>query len=403
MAPRDEGSFGTTDPVLWVFERYEDYASAQMSSVQLNNLSPVWPDQICLTPQVSQQPPCFQIRDDYDPHFPKDRPPVLHYGCAESDGWGWGAHSTTLSLGPDAVASTNLPMPNNRARLFFSVKPQMPGPPPLPPAPPLPMIPPPDGRMATRINEAFLTGVSGSSLLGGGVILHQFDAMDDENPNHEPWNLGIARSNTGDRISAALVNAQMQPDPSGNIPIYSFSLAGIVLNPEHNNLLCSYSWDVGSMDRQCWPRGVSEKCIPGCSRGNNDHDVWCEVGSDLWQRQNPPCAWRPQDVGSMLEARDIVRSRLMRPPKKMWKDGKYYNELIFETAAFIHGLPDSIMAVFYLDDNCGDSFSGPKCKDYGRAAHRSIASHFGLDAARLPLLKLNLWKWEKPFEEEVNV
>ena len=130
MAPRDEGSFGTTDPVLWVFERYEDYASAQMSSVQLNNLSPVWPDQICLTSQVSQQPPCFQIRDDYDPHFPKDRPPVLHYGCAESDGWGWGAHSTTLSLGPDAVASTNLPMPNNRARLFFSVKPQMPGPPP---------------------------------------------------------------------------------------------------------------------------------------------------------------------------------------------------------------------------------------------------------------------------------
>jgi hypothetical protein len=79
------------------------------------------------------------------------------------------------------------------------------------------------------------------------------------------------------------------------------------------------------MDRKCWPSGVSPKCIPGCSRGNNDMDMWCEKGSDDWMRQNPPCAWRPEDVGSMLEARDIVRSRELRPPKKMWKDGKYYN------------------------------------------------------------------------------
>ena len=74
-------------------------------------------------------------------------------------------------------------------------------------------------------------------------------------------------------------------------------------------------------------------------------------------------------------------------------------ELIFEAAAFKQALPDSIMAVFYLEDDCGDAYSGPKCADYGQAAHRTIAKHFGLEPKRLPLLKLNLWMWEQPFEE----
>jgi hypothetical protein len=310
VSSRDEGSFGTTDPVLWVFDEPNNYETVQKTSVQINTLSPTWPDQVCLTPRISRERPCFQIRDDYDPKYPKDRPPMLHSGCVAADGWGWGRHSAALTSG---------------ATVSFVVQPMMPAPPPAPPSLPSPAVPPPDGRMSTRINTAFRQGVSGSNLLTGGVILHQFDAMDDRNPANQPWDLGIARADTGDRISAALVNAQMQPDPSGNIPIYSFSLAGIVLDPDHNNLLCSYSWDVGSMDRKCWPSGVSPKCIPGCSRGNNDMDMWCEKGSDDWMRQNPPCAWRPEDVGSMLEARDIVRSRELRPPKKMWKDGKYYN------------------------------------------------------------------------------
>ena len=74
-------------------------------------------------------------------------------------------------------------------------------------------------------------------------------------------------------------------------------------------------------------------------------------------------------------------------------------ELIFEAAAFKQALPDSIMAVFYLEDDCGDAYSGPKCQDYGKAAHRAIAQHFGLAPERLPLLKLNLWLWDAPFEE----
>jgi len=264
---------------------------------------------------------------------------------------------------------------------------------------PQPQLPPPSTRMADRINLDFRNGRPSNNLEGAGVILHQFDAMDDRDPDHHPWELGIGRRDTGDRVSAAIVNAQMQPDPSGNIPIYSFSLAGLVLSPTHNNLMCSYSWDVGSMERKCWPQGLSDICIPGCSRGNNDREPWCAAGSGDWKFRNPPCAWRPQNLADMLAARDEVRNNQLRPPGKMWNDNKYYTELIFETRSYTLHLPDSIMGVFYLDDDCGDSYSGPKCADYGKAAHRSIAKQYSLNAERLPLLKLDLWNWEQPFTE----
>lgn len=333
VAARDEGSFGTTDPVLWVFEEAGNFETSQQTASQLNTLSPIWPEVICLA--AVRMLPCFEIRDDYDPHFPRDRPPLLHTGCVSSS-WGFGPRSVTLTSG---------------ATIFFTVRPRMPDPPPAPPLMPQPQLPPPSTRMADRINLDFRNGRPSNNLEGAGVILHQFDAMDDRDPDHHPWELGIGRRDTGDRVSAAIVNAQMQPDPSGNIPIYSFSLAGLVLSPTHNNLMCSYSWDVGSMERKCWPQGLSDICIPGCSRGNNDREPWCAAGSGDWKFRNPPCAWRPQNLADMLAARDEVRNNQLRPPGKMWNDNKYYTELIFETRSYTLHLPDSIMGVFYLDGN----------------------------------------------------
>ena len=73
------------------------------------------------------------------------------------------------------------------------------------------------------------------------------------------------------------------------------------------------------------------------------------------------------------------------------------SELIFDAAYYTQNLPNSIEAVFYLDDNCGDAYDGPKCKDYGIGAQRAIARHFGLSVSHLPLLKLDLWNWDAPF------
>ena len=55
------------------------------------------------------------------------------------------------------------------------------------------------------------------------------------------------------------------------------------------------------------------------------------------------------------------------------------------------------MAVFYLEDDCGDAIDGPKCADYGRKAHQAITQFFHLKDADLPLLRLDPWNWNQPF------
>lgn len=387
MEGRDEGSYGTTDPVLWVYSTPGyDYSTVQKTREQLNNLSPHWSETICLDFVPGDDDlPCFEIHDDYDPAFPPDRPPMLHQGCATARSMrSWGVVTVSLSKG---------------ARVFFNMAPRMPAPPPMPPTIPSPAPPPPNGNVAQRLNERFRRGSVQNDVTTAGVLVHQFDAMDDPNPDHSPWLPGVSHSETGDRISAALINAWMQADPGFNIPIYSFSLAGVILNPAHNRLLCSYPWDVGSLSRHCWPRGLSDKCIPGCSRHNGDTDLWCAPGTDRWKVDVPACAWRPEQLGEMMKVREEVRRDKLKPPQKMWNDNKYYAELIFDAAYYVDHLPDSIEAVFFLDDNCGDAYDGPKCKNYGIGARDAIAKHFGLDHKRLPLLKLDLWNWQEPFSE----
>ena len=58
----------------------------------------------------------------------------------------------------------------------------------------------------------------------------------------EPWHPSRPR------ISAALVNAQLDKEPDrGNIPLYSYSLAGLVLAPGSNSVRCCYAFDTGSL------------------------------------------------------------------------------------------------------------------------------------------------------------
>lgn len=114
----------------------------------------------------------------------------------------------------------------------------------------------------------------------------------------------------------------MKADPSGNIPIYSFSLAGLILSPLHNQLLCSYAWDVGSTSRKCQPLGESRQCVPGCSRYVGDTNSWCANDNDNWQWQRPACPFRNSDLRAMMNARETVRQRELKPPGKVWEDHK---------------------------------------------------------------------------------
>jgi len=145
--------------------------------------------------------------------------------------------------------------------------------------------------------------------------------------------------------------------------------------------------------------GGGETCLPGCSRWDGDSTPWCDPANDGWQVQEPACAWKPENLHAMLEAREAVRTHEMKPPQKFWNDNKYYNELIFDASDYSEQLPRSLLAVFHLVDDCGDSHDGPKCEAYGRAAHAAITKHFRLDPAQLPLLRLDLWNWETPFSD----
>ena len=177
---RDEGpTYGTSDPVLWVFETEGSFATVQKTGVQLNTVTPRWEDIVCIdlpgTP-LHAVPPCFEIRDDFDPGFPPDRPPLLNAGCAGA--LRWGTQSVGLSLG---------------CKLSFTLWPRLPAPPPMPPAQPWPPSPP--TTVAEMLNARFHKAAAedGTAPLFSGVLLHQFDEIDDPNPRDAPWRLGRER------------------------------------------------------------------------------------------------------------------------------------------------------------------------------------------------------------------
>jgi len=274
-----------------------------------------------------------------------------------------------------------------------------PTPPPAPPVPPLPPSPPPlwPGPLdvVERLNQRFRHGRPSADLASAGVLVHQFDTMDDPDPDGQAWIPGRGRSDTGDRISASLVYYDMVPDPGFNIPIYSFDLAGLILSPSSNRLLCAYPYDVGTLERVCEPRGVSEWCIPGCTPYPG-HSTWCDLNN--WEF---PCAFRPSALTAAMRRRDELAREVAAT--KIWDDHKYYDELIFESAAFVEKLPHSVEAMFYVPTNCdGDIHDGPRCEDYVRAAHRKFLQNFTLSEIQVPLLKFDLWNWDAPFSAMPN-
>ena len=271
-------------------------------------------------------------------------------------------------------------------------------PPPPPALAPPPALPPPQphGVVAARLNQRFRDGVAADGLERAGVVLHQFDGMDDPDPTGTPWKPTIRQANrdhsrTTDRISAALVNRAMTPEPppaEGRWPIYSHSLSGVVLSPRHNALLCSYSFDSGTIDRTCKAAAKSGgSCVPGCTKDGRNQ--WCEEGAN-GANHKWPCAWRPTDLRPMLELRERLRVNLRKPEGKTWDDHKFYNELIFSAETYVGALPQSIEAVFFLKGgDCGDVFDGPKCEGYAVQAHRTMRAHFGLSGEEMPLLRLD--------------
>ena len=93
-----------------------------------------------------------------------------------------------------------------------------------------------------------------------------------------------------------------------------------------------------------------------------------------------------------MQTRDELSKRGEFYHHKMWNDGKFYDEHIFDAFTFTSNLPKSIVAFFFIRGNCGDAYDGPKCESYVRLAHANFLRHFGLTRDDVPLVRLDLFK-----------
>lgn len=249
------------------------------------------------------------------------------------------------------------------------------------------------------------------------MLFHQFDGYDDGQQWWKPPWEQCTRGQcyrSSDRLSAMLVSQSMAADPSGALPLYSTSLSGLILSPrrEHNHLLCSYPYDAGTAERNCWPLGDSDWCSPGCTPKDG---AWgWHTGGEWWcnQRRGWPCAWPPDALSSMLEVWGRIRANPWRTaeadvPREFvpFYGQKFYNEIVLEFAPFSANMPRSVEAIFYIEGECDDARpqpwlggrAQPKCEEYARWVHQTLQETWPSEGAQIPLLRLDLYDRANPF------
>ena len=249
----------------------------------------------------------------------------------------------------------------------------------------------PNGSIAMKLNHRFMGPV--------GVLLHQFVEYDNA---LAPWQLSAHHPTFSDRISTTLINSAMRCRLNSTIPTYSNVLAGLVLSPAliKSSLQCAYSRDGGTEMRVCnrqpLPAQLRQakalpRCVPGCY-SHTGKPIWC---SKIRDRE---CAW-PADMllTALTEQRKACRTHSRDP-------GKNYNELVLAPHAFNSTLPKAIEAVFFIRQNGSACLStnpwvraGDRCEKYARLVHARILRRFRIRPEKLPLLRLDLRSWSKPF------
>lgn len=166
------------------------------------------------------------------------------------------------------------------------------------------------------------------------------------------------------------------------IPMYSDVTAGVIFNPDHVHVLCSYDTDGGSMHVTCEPPGVSDQCTPGCSdqpRGPREADR---------------VYWGEGALGEMLDAQ-LERGR-SGPLHR-------YNEVVLDAFHLRGHLAHAIEAIFFTgaesSEHCvstnqwanvvGDGRLN-HCERYARVAHEHLLRRLRVTAEELPLLRLDV-------------
>lgn len=259
---------------------------------------------------------------------------------------------------------------------------------PSPPHPPLPPSPPPlppqspQSDPVVRINSRFVNSEYSNDLEVAGVLLHQFDQLENKD---KPWESCVGDcycqgANLLGRISAMLIYHQMKERRDRTaIPLPFSDRTGYILNPRAVTLECLYGVDGSTaFQRQ---RGT----IPGCPESfcNADHPGGC--GFEGW----PIGAWKGSDLAKFMPQHQARGSQYHSPG---FHSG--YNEVILNSAKMNAKLPHTIEAWFVVD--AGFAHRDGVGYDVVKA-HRDFLRTYSLTANDVPLLKMDPANWKEPF------
>jgi hypothetical protein len=193
--------------------------------------------------------------------------------------------------------------------------------------------------MCEEINNAFEGGGDFDSI--PGVLMHQWDFEDPAarwRPQRYPSPKGCQIcAPYDDRVSTQIQNKRVSIQ-NGVIKIrtslkesYDPSLAsylpgGVILSPNHTNIMCAYASDGEIFDR------LGNGC--GC-HNHSAKEGWCHNNScaSPFKNSSLQCAWPAHKLSAMLEQMERLKSSC--------------NEVLVSPKAWIGGLPGTILAFWY--------------------------------------------------------
>ena len=214
--------------------------------------------------------------------------------------------------------------------------------------------------MVAALNARFADARPSNDLAEAGVLLRQFDTLDDKNhpwlpcPKDGPDNWCFQFS---DRWAVSVVSPRAK-----HLYYGTNGKGGLVLAPTAK-LFCAYPEDGNSMAKVCHPLGGDGvRCIPGCYPKGQ----WCPELHHAWS-----CSFPPTHLKEALQAQEGRIDFRMRN-----------NELVVDLSSVSANLPSAIEGFFYFPG------SGAAERAKAAEARQAFLGMYGLTEADGPPLLL---------------
>lgn len=226
--------------------------------------------------------------------------------------------------------------------------------------------------MAALLNNRFAGGTPSNDIARAGVLVRQFDSLDDPARPWLPCPLKGTQSwcaKFSDRWATSIISNRARVlyfETDFNKDNGHSGVGGLVLSPDVQ-IYCAYADDGNSMDpgKVCRPLGGDgHRCIPGCY----PHGEECADVQREWMCSYPP-----------TQLREALAAHIRRGAGKN-------NEIVTSTRSVVASLPESIMAFFFLAGGPAGQFR--RVSDVRSAFLRDYA--WLPEGRRPPLLELNL-------------